>query len=188
MKQPLKEDSELIASLKKDNRATFKEIYIFYYPRLYNFAKEYIIYPEDAKDIMHNVFTKLWLNRYKLDDNSRIGAWLLKITRNECLSLLAHRKIVRHYRYEKKQNIFDINYNALSGIELSDNTLFDILDIFETTLDNMPPQCRKVFELSRFRNMSNKTIANQLSISVKTVESHMSKAFKILLNALSEYL
>ncbi len=179
---------ELIRRLKNDDINTFELIYAEHYKRLYNFARDYVIDHEETSDILQNVFTKLWNNRKKLDDDSRISAWLITITRNECLSLINHRKIVK----EKKQDIYlrklEINYRALSDMDVSSHTFFDISDIIKETINKLPPQCRKVFELSRYRNMSNKNIARELSVSVKTVESHITRSLKMLREALADYL
>ncbi len=188
MKHDLNTDRELIKRLKKGDAAAFEIIYTNYYWKLYNFIREYIIYPEDCRDILQDVFTKLWLNREKLFDDSRIGSWLFTITRNTCLTCLTQRKSVKYSNDRENQRITDLNYNALYELELNGDELFDILDIFEKTFDGLTPQCKKVFEMSRFRNMNNNTIASRLSISVKTVESHMSRALKTLRAALSEYL
>jgi RNA polymerase sigma-70 factor (ECF subfamily) len=77
---------------------------------------------------------------------------------------------------------------ALKQIRLSDDTLFNIYDIIGRSIENMPPQCRKVFLMSRVRRMTYEHIARKLSISVKTVESHMSTALAVLRKSLSDYL
>lgn len=188
MKNDPNTDRELIKRLKKGDSAAFEIIYTDHYWKLYNFIKEYIIYPEDCRDILQDIFTKLWINRDKLYDDSRIAAWLFTVTRNTCLSYLSHMKLVEHGSHEEKQRVIDLNYNALYELDLTGDELFDILDIFEKTYDGLTPQCKRVFEMSRFRHMNNKTIASRLSISVKTVESHMGRALNALRAALSDYL
>jgi len=56
------------------------------------------------------------------------------------------------------------------------------------SLDLLPDKCRMVFELSRFQNKKYREIAEELNISIKTVEIHMGKALKILRKALGSYL
>ena len=64
----------------------------------------------------------------------------------------------------------------------------DIEQIIQETLASLPPQCRKVFELSRFQEMKNREIAEELNISIKTVEKHISKGIKTFKVALKDYL
>ncbi len=145
-----------------------------------------MISESDAEDIVQNVFIKLWKNRFTLLDNTKLEAWLYKVTRNESLSMIDHRIVVKKYRSIGENKMLDINIHALKSLELPEDTLFDIRDIIEETLESLSPQCRKVFVSSR--SMFYKEIAEQMSISIKTVESHMSKALATFRKALSDYL
>jgi RNA polymerase sigma-70 factor (ECF subfamily) len=140
---------------------------------------------KDAEDIVHNAFTKLWQKKSLLLENTNIEAWLYKVTRNEALSMIDHRRVVDKHRKDYERKMLDINSGALRSFELPQDTVFDISDIIEQLLASMSPQCRKVFIYSR--TMSYKEIAEKMSISVKTVESHMSKALVIFRKGLSDY-
>lgn len=179
-------DLTLVSRLKRGDQSSFNEIYSLYYLRLYYFAREYVISEKDAEDIVHSVFTKLWQKRSSLLDNTNFEAWLYKVTRNEALSMIDHRKVVEKHKKSEERKMLDINRNALISFELPQDTLFDIKDIIDQLLGSLSPQCRKVFIYSR--TMSYKEIAEQMSISVKTVESHMSKALAIFRKGLSDYL
>lgn len=183
-----KSDNQLVGRLIKGDKKTFEEIYCSYYHRLFNFAREYIGNHDDTVDIIQNVFTKLWINRKRLESDSNIGAWLFTVTRNEALSFLEHRRIVLAYKDNEQTRLNRANLLALKQINLTDNTLFNIFDILKESIESMPEQSRKVFLMSREKRMSYELIARKLSISVKTVESHMSKALRILRESLSDYL
>ncbi len=178
-------DLTLVSRLKRGDQSSFNEIYTLYYLRLFYFAREYVISEKDAEDIVHNAFTKLWQKRSSLLENTNLEAWLYKVTRNEALSMIDHRKVVDKHRKIQERKILDINSSALRSFELPQDTVFDIRDIIEQLLESMSPQCRKVFIYSR--TMSYKEIAEKMSISVKTVESHMSKALVIFRRGLSDY-
>lgn len=188
MEEQGKSEHDLVKRLIRGDKKSFEDIYCAYYDRLFNFAREYIGSRDDTADLIQNVFTKLWANRKRLESDSNIGAWLFTVTRNEAISYLEHRRIVLAYRDNEQTKINRANMLALKQIRLSDDTLFNIYDIIGRSIDNMPPQCRKVFLMSRVRRMTYEHIARKLSISVKTVESHMSTALAILRKSLSDYL
>jgi RNA polymerase sigma-70 factor (ECF subfamily) len=188
MEEQGKSENDLVKRLIRGDKKSFEDIYCAYYDRLFNFAREYIGSRDDTADLIQNVFTKLWANRKRLESDSNIGAWLFTVTRNEAISYLEHRRIVLAHRDNEQTRINRANMLALKQIRLSDDTLFNIYDIIGRSIDNMPPQCRKVFLMSRVRRMTYEHIARKLSISVKTVESHMSAALAILRKSLSDYL
>lgn len=80
-------------------------------------------------------------------------------------------------------------------IEVTENLKADSICIYEETLarvkllvDSMPPQCKKVFLLSRFESKGNKEIAEELNLSLKTIEAHMGKALGIMRKGLKDYI
>jgi RNA polymerase sigma-70 factor (ECF subfamily) len=83
---------------------------------------------------------------------------------------------------------YRINLEALKSLDTSNLAYSDIEKIIQNTLDALPEQCRKVFSMSRFEDKMNKEISELLNISVKAVESHITKALKIFRNNLKEYL
>ena len=102
---------------------------------------------------------------------------------------------MRDKKYRQKlfsQSIDDseinLNINALDTIDTSIIAFQEMEQIIQETLSSLPPQCRKVFELSRIQEMKNKEIAEELNISVRTVEGHISKGIKTFKVALKDYL
>lgn len=183
-----KSNNEITRDLIRGDKKAFDDIYLLYHDRLFNFAREYLEDKHDTDDIIQNVFTKLWVNRDLLDKESNIGAWLFTVTRNESLSFLEHRRIVMAHRENANSLLLNANLFALKNIKLPDDNLFNIIDILEKSLFEMPDRSRKVFMMSRAQNLSYKEIAKELSLSVKTVESHMHKALKMLRISLRDYL
>ncbi len=178
----------LLQRLIKGEHAVFEIIYRSYFIRLHYFAKEYVISTDAADDIIQNVFTKLWLYRKTLREDTLLDSWLFTVTKNECLSYLSHLKVIKQYQNEITSRLLDANYYALRQIDVSDNTFFNIVDIIKETMTNLPPQCRKAFECSRLKLMSNKEIAKEMEVSIKTVESYITLSLKLIRNALHDYL
>jgi len=81
-----------------------------------------------------------------------------------------------------------IDFLALKEVQLSEIAYMEISRIVQATLEKLPRQCKAVFICSRYMMMSNKEIASLLSISIKTVEAHMTKALQVLRAALKDFI
>ncbi len=180
----------LFEKLKGSDEAAFKVIYNKYVPRLYYFILEYNPQSDIAENIVQDTLMVLWDKRSTLTDNTNLSAYLFAVAKNNCLYKL------RDVRYRTK--MYDstdfselemkVNYDALMSLDTSDLTFSEIEKIIKVTLDQLPPQCRKVFNLSRFGDRKYKEIANELNISTKAVEGHISKALKLFRENLKEFL
>lgn len=185
-----KHERQLVKGLKNNDEIAFKVIYNKYFSRLYYFILEFIPIEDLAENIVQDSFFTLWNKRGELADDSRLGAYLFTVAKNNCLYRL------RDQRY--RQRLFDsgdfgeteleMNASVLGSLDSSTYTFDEIERIIQETLEQLPPQCKKVFMLSRFEDRKNKEIAEELNISVKVVEKHMTKALKIFREALKEYL
>lgn len=179
----------LVEKIRASDEAAFKVVYNDYFSKLFFFTFDFIPEKETAENIVQDTFLALWKNRKVLKDDTNLTAYLFSVARNNCLYRL------RDARYQKKliNNSFDINeieLNILSlkSFDTSDLAFNEIQAIIISTLEELPAQCRKVFELSRFHDKKNREISEELNISIKTVEGHISKSLKIFRNALKEYL
>lgn len=183
-------DPELLTRLKTNDELAFKVIFNRYYSRLYYFILEFIPLNDLAENIVQDTFFTLWNKRFELKDDSNLSAYLFTVAKKNCLYRL------RDQRYKKKlfittsasQDELDLNMEVLSTLDSSSYTFEEIGKIIERTLDELPPQCKKVFVLSRFEEKKNKEIADELNISVKVVEKHISKGLKKFRESLKDYL
>jgi RNA polymerase sigma-70 factor (ECF subfamily) len=183
-------DSELLSGLKKNNEIAFKVIFNKYYSRLYYFILEFILLDDQAENIVQDTFCTLWSKRHELKDDSNLCAYLFTVAKNNCLYRL------RDQRY--KQRLFisrqftrdelDLNEEVLDALDSSPETFVEIDSIIKRTLEELPPQCKRVFIMSRFEEKKNKEIAEDLNISVKVVERHISKGLKKFRESLKDYL
>jgi len=107
------------------------------------------------------------------------------------MDFLKHQQIVARYQVNRKaelQQELNFNYYAVSRFDPEQMDIETLELLVEKALNELPEQCRKVFELSRFEELKYKEIAERLCISVKTVESHIVKALKIFRMTLKDYL
>src|SRR5690606_31944878 len=147
-------------------------------PRLYYFVLEYIPLADIAENIVQDTLMALWDKRTQLTDNTDFGAYLFTVAKNNCLYKLRDQKYKQKLFESADVNSSELkaNLDALSNLNTSSLAFSEIEQIIEETLGQLPPQCRNVFTMSRFDDRKNKEIAEELGISVKAVEGHITKA------------
>ena len=183
-------DNELIRKIQEEDEIAFKVIFNRYYSRLFYFILEFVSYNDIAENIVQDTFFTLWNKRHTMNEDSNLGAFLFTVAKNNCLYKLREQR--------SRQNVFnaniisqedlEMNMDVLSSLDTSSFTFEEINRIIELTLEELPPQCKKVFMLSRFSEKKNKEIAEELNISIKVVEKHISKGLKKFRVTLKDYL
>jgi RNA polymerase sigma-70 factor (ECF subfamily) len=176
--------NEQIASLlvKKDE-AAFEQVFKTHYKNLYAYAFSILKDEDEADETVQQVFFKLWERSEQLSISGPIAAYLYRAVHNESLNFLKHQNVKASHRLHvaySMKNKAEQPQNKLAGKELEEK--------FREALNELPEQCRTVFQLSRFEDMKYKEIADKLDISVKTVENHMGKALKLLRTKLVDFL
>lgn len=142
-----------------------------------------ILKDEDlAEEIVQGMFLKFWERRHHLNIQS-IKAYLYKSVYNDSLNHLKHEKTKHKYHVFTKNSMNSENEDASSRMQLS-----ELQHQIGKAMAQLPQQCRTIFQLSRFEELKYREIADQLGISVKTVENQMGKALKILRYQLADFL
>ncbi|MEM1322501.1 MAG: RNA polymerase sigma-70 factor [Bacteroidota bacterium] len=149
-----------------------------YQPVLLTFANRFVRSPEDAREIVQDVFVAVWNNRSAMRLDGNLKSYLFTATRNKCLNFLQKRKL----------QTTSLDANPLSegsaAFEQAANNIegkLEAAELLETILDEvalLPKKCQQVFVLSRQEGLSYKEIAQQMDISVKTVENQIGIALK----------
>lgn len=175
---------QLATRIKLGDEQAFELFFRKYYVRLCAFSNKFLNNPEDAKEIVQEVFAKIWEGRDEIDPDDSLKSYVFKIAQNLSINKLRRNKV--ESRYAEVFKIVYLEYNEYSSHE---SLLAKELEAnIAHSISNLPTECRKVFELSRIEGLKYKEIADVLHISVKTVEAQMSKALKLLRLELSEYL
>ena len=174
------DDRTLVQGLKNDDKISFEKIYTLFYTRLINFSLEYVVDIEIAREIVQDSFLSLWESRSRLRDDTNISSMLFTITRNNSLNYLKHMIAQRKYNEYEKQRLaqFQLNYIALKDNSSQKIIYKELREGIEAAIDQLPPKCRKIFEMSRMKDLKHKEIASRLNISIKTVDNHISEALK----------
>ena len=132
---------------------------------------------------MQEMFFNFWQKKEKLDINISIEAYLFRSVRNSCLNYLKHLKIREEHRLATNQEL------RKKEQEVHDNVVaLELQEQIENVIDQLPPERKKIFKMSRYEELKYKEIAEKLNLSVKTVEAQMGKALKHLRLHLADYL
>lgn len=174
----IKEDNHKVNQLSE---ASFEGLFNSYYEALTHYAFTFMKNNDEAEDIVQQVYINLWENRMKLEIHTSARSFLYKAVHNTCLNRIKHLKIKSSHHQE-------LAYVQPNDTYQVDNDHKELINRMHAALANLPEQCRKIFEMSRFEQLKYQEIANQLNLSVKTIENQMGKALKIMRTELKDYL
>ena len=175
---------QVTATLERTDDKVFEEVFKTHFKALHSYA--YTILKDDviAEEMVQNVFFKMWEKKEQLDIQTSFKAYLYKAVYHESLNYLKHQKVKSvHQAYAMHST--DQHTGNLAEKKLMQGELQNKLRI---AMNDLPEQCRTIFQLSRFEELKYREIADALGLSVKTVENQMGKALKILRSKLVEYL
>lgn len=181
-------EKELIQNLAKGDSLAFAHVVEVYQERLLHFSLHYLNNREMARDVVQDVFAVIWEDREKLFKVNNLSSWLFTLAKNQSLKKIEHLKVAQKHFSTIRYRQLNLIQNSLSYLDTSPLIFNEINAIFKQTLAKLPPQSRRIFEMSRFENKKNREIANELNISIKTVEAGITKALKVLRPALKQYL
>lgn len=150
----------------------FETIFTKYYSVVKYFALMLLKSEEDAKDITQDVFTKLWTKPELWAEVPNPTPYIYTLTKSTTLNFIKHKKV--ELAYQEKI----IEKTLIDELFQSEDTLNPIYYkeaqlIIKLVLERLPEQRRMIFEMSRFKHMSNLEIADKLNISKRTVEHHI---------------
>jgi len=166
---------KLIAGLKEGDKKVFDDIFSAYYTPLCRYCNRIVYDDEIAEEIVQDLFCKLWIKRDELEIETSLKAYLYRAVLNHSLNHLNHLKTEEKYRQYVG---FQLQGSLANPMELLEEQ--DVQRILSRAMLQMPEKRRLIFEMSRQQEMKYSEIAEKLNISVKTVESQISKALEYL--------
>ncbi len=177
------QEHTLTAQLAKRDSSAFEEVFKTYFKNLHAYACTILKDEADAEEAVQQVFFKLWERAEHLSFSGSVAAYLYRAVHNQCLNQLKHQKVKAnhqlHVAYSMKNESVNVPVKTISK---------ELEQKIREALNELPEQCRTVFQLSRFEEMKYREIADQLDISIKTVENQMGKALKQLRLKLVDFL
>jgi RNA polymerase sigma-70 factor (family 1) len=165
------------------DKKAFEQVFNTYYQALCNYARTMLKDMDEAEEVVQNMFFNIWSKRESLQISSSIKSYVYRATHNDCLNKIKHGKVRAVYADDYKSTMSASFHGSAEVLEAK-----ELGKQINEAIANLPEQCGLVFKLSRFENLKYQEIADQLDISIKTVENHMGKALKLLRTELKDYL
>ena len=171
---------ELFDQVKTGDQIAFEQLFAIFFARLNDFASKVVNDDMVSQDIVQDAFIKLWENRNTIQ-SVNLESFLFLAVRHRCLDFIRHLKVVQN---KMERMSIDARYEELYRIDFIGNEPYVLIEReleqrIEFTINQLPERCREVFILSRIQGFKNREIADQLQISIKNVERHLSKALLV---------
>ena len=166
---------DFIQKLKDGDDDSWRNLVGSYRDKLFSFAYSLSKDYEMSLEIVQQVFVKVYIVRKRLNPKLSIKTYMYKSVYNEFINTLNKKKKI--YRLHHNYNFNQIN---MDEIDPTENYNTDKIERINTLIDQLPKKTKQVFVMSKKRGFSNFEIAEILSIHPKTVEGHITKAFKLL--------
>ena len=173
-------DQQLVALLKEGDQQAFSEIYVRYGESLAGFAASKLYNLDDARDILQDMFVKLWENRAQIHITSTLQSYLFTIIRHRIIDKV--RKNVTREEYAAMLQSLRSVFEPAADQQLEAKQLRQNI---ETSLCELPPRVKEIYKLSRDEGLGNREIAEKLGLSEQTVKNQLTVALKHLRKVLS---
>ncbi len=162
---------DLNSTIQNGTEKDFTLVYNLYHVKLYRYFFKKTKSAEASIELVQIVFIKLWNFRHTISDNFSFDTQLFNIARTCFIDFIRQNSIQRSRT---------LNLNEVPDLSqtIGPDTSFETANYFDNVTRSLPPVRKKVFILSRIQGLSYKEIASHLSISINTVEDHMSKAIR----------
>ena len=175
-------DEDLFNSIKDGDEEAFTELYGRYKKALLIYASKKVTI-EEAEDLLHDLFSKLWVNRSTLELKDNFSAYIFTALRNRILDYISHSQHIN--KYLDSLNDFSLHYYSnLSDYDLREKMF---LENIEQLLVRFSPKVNQIVNL-RMKGYSNQEIATILGLSEKTIRNQYSEAIKHLKSKLTTLL
>ena len=141
---------------------------------------------DDAEDVVQDVFVELWHRKKTKITDEQIQAFLYKAVYTRALNVLKHREVRENYKTMQQE----LHLKRVAFYQPDNNEVMKKIENKElrneivAAINELPDKCKLIFKLSYLQEMKNKTIAEMMGCSQRTVEAHVYKALKILRNKL----
>lgn len=165
--------------VREGDYIAFRELFTRHYRSLCTYAMRVVVVREIAEEVVADVFVKLWKNREQIEVHTSFEAYMYRAVRNQALDYLK----LRSYRCRERDSLDAVQWNIAHAdhhTPMEEIAFNEFYDRVEGCISELPRQCQVIFRLSREEGLRYREIAERLQISVKTVETQMGRALKVL--------
>lgn len=152
-----------------------------YYQPLVQYGNTFMKDLDEAEDLVQQVFVSVWEKRETTEIHTSLRALLYKAVHNACLNRIKQQKVRRDFA--QAEFMTQTQESASDPVQEK-----ELQQKIEDAVNLLPEQCAKIFRMSRYEQLKYQEIADELGLSVKTVENQMGKALKLMRERLKDYL
>lgn len=171
-------DLKTIEALQHGDHDAFEAVFMAYYSKVKAFIYGYIKSASDAEELAEELFVNLWINHRTIDSSKSFDSFLHTIARNSAINFLKHKYVHEAYLNSAPAH----EHSSTSEEDLIAKELGLLID---ETVEKMPQQRKKIYQLSRNEGLSNEEIATRLNTTKRNVESQLSLALKEIRKTIS---
>ncbi|TGY09187.1 RNA polymerase sigma-70 factor [Bacteroides muris (ex Afrizal et al. 2022)] len=171
------DDILLLKLIQSKDEHAFKYLFDMYFVPLCRYAHLYLNNTQEGEELVLDIYMYLWEHGNQINLTLSLKAYLFQAVRNRCLNCLRDKK--KMLPLDEANDI--INDETASMLEMEELNL-----LVQEAIYALPDKCQKVFRLSREGSKTNQEIANEMNVSVKTVEAQITKALKRIKNFLDD--
>lgn len=177
-------DLILISKIKDGDIKAYEGLFRLYYEPLCRYAVSYVRQMEIAEEIVQDLFYIFWKERDKLPVFKSLKAYLYGAVRNKSLQYIEHLLICEKYKEEKlNENTEEDSPTPLDSLEYK-----ELQERITKSINQLPDRRRQIFCMHRFEGKKYSEISAELSLSVKTIESEITKALQTLRKEIEYYI
>ncbi|MDR1153448.1 MAG: RNA polymerase sigma-70 factor [Bacteroidales bacterium] len=184
-------EKELVSLIILGDEKAFRFVFDRYYQGLVRFSCSYTHDTFVAENIVQESYVLLWEKKHELDIDSNLHAFLTKIVKLKTWNHIEkqrRRMDIEKDLYDDFSRELNLKLYSLESMNVSGIYISEIEKIVQETLQTLPEQTQMIFKLSRDEFLPNRKIAEQMNLSEKSIEYHISKVLKVLRLELSDYL
>lgn len=182
----LENEDHWIECIRQGEHSAFEALFKIYYLPLTRFAWRFVQEESLAEELVQEVFAWAWENRERLHITEKIRPYLYKAVKNQSLNHIKRHKLRVEYSTQWVEHNGLVESPPLEEIESEKLRQKEIRDIIGQAIEELPPRSKMTFKLHRFDGLTYQEISDVMNISVKTVESQMTRTLKILRTRLDD--
>lgn len=175
---------------KEKNHIDFEEVYVAWFSKLKRFAKEYVMSDADAENVVHDVFLDMWEKKDLLSCRINLVAYLFTSVKNRCIDCLRHRILEQNAVTQIQEEYLITLRMKFDSLVVFDQQVLaegDLDTLLTRAIDSLPEKCREIFIKSKIEGHKQKEVAEELGVSINTVEKQINIAYRKLREELKNY-
>ncbi|MBO9635924.1 MAG: RNA polymerase sigma-70 factor [Chitinophagaceae bacterium] len=180
---PTNNDKELLLQIAAGDETAFSVLFDRYKDKLFTFLFRLTGSADAAEDLIQNIFLKLWTSRESLEEIEHFTAYIFRMGRNMMLNDIRKNARESLLLAEIKKEMATEQHSLSDPCDIS-----ELRQKLQEAVNRLPPQQKKIYQLSRESGLKREEIAAMLAISPSTVNNHLFQALKSIREYITPYL